>query len=164
MTLELKAIEVVPLSDVALPLGAPPTRARQGHTRQWGEMLWLATISGLGMTFASIPISRSNGLQIACSPQAVVDISELKRRCASCGLICALFNFHKNRSKPRGVDTQCKSCVMKRKREQRLGFTASTAIEARVTLVPSPDFQAEVDGLLGLICEEVINECRKEAH
>lgn len=83
------------------------------------------------------------------------DITHESRICRVCFEWKTFENFHKNRSKLGGVETQCKSCVLEKKSQQRNKRQVHDDIELKISLVRSKTAREAIDGILNLICDEV---------
>lgn len=88
-----------------------------------------------------------------CQPGNAGDIKAIEKVCHCCGRRKPLTDFHLNKSKQDGRDTQCKQCVNDRKKAKRLRKRERESIELDITMVRSEDFYMAMDGLLELICK-----------
>lgn len=98
-----------------------------------------------------------------CHTHEAWDIKPKSRICRACGTTKALAEFHLNRSKPGGRDSQCRRCVVERKKEKRRRQHERESIALKIAFNRSDKFWASMDGILRLICNEMVgNECLKE--
>lgn len=79
------------------------------------------------------------------------DIRFEPRLCRNCGLTKAVTEFHLNKSKLGGRDSQCRQCVTARKKEKRRRKHEQENIDLNITFNCSAKFTAAMDGVLGLI-------------
>lgn len=136
-------------------------------SRQFSCPFSLAVGIGFGLSFVVVTIlSDLHCFQAVerprCQAHEVWDIKPESRICRACGTTKALTEFHLNRSKPDGRDTQCRQCVVERKKEKRRRQHERESITLKITFSHSDKFWAPMDGILSLICNEMVgNECLK---
>lgn len=94
-----------------------------------------------------------------CQPAIAGDIKAIEKTCRCCGYSKSLDEFHLNKSKNDGRDTQCKRCVNDRKKNKRRRKLERENIELNITFVESKKFSTAMDGVLELICKEMIESC-----
>jgi hypothetical protein len=98
-----------------------------------------------------------------CQAHGGWDINSGAQLCRTCGETKPQTEFHLNRSKARGRDTQCRHCVNERKKKKRRRGREREDIRLNLVLARSKKFRAAMDGILNLICNEMVgSECQKE--
>lgn len=90
-----------------------------------------------------------------CQPSTAEDIKAIEKVCHCCGEHKPVTEFHLNKSKSGGVDTQCKQCVNARKKNKRRRKREREDIELDITFVRSKNFSMAMDGILELICKDI---------
>lgn len=90
-----------------------------------------------------------------CQPTAIGDIKAIEKACRSCGYRKPLDEYHLNKSKNDGHDTQCKRCVNDRKKNKRRLKRDREDIDLNITFTRSQSFSAAMDGILELICKDI---------
>lgn len=91
-----------------------------------------------------------------CQPATVGDIKAIEKTCHCCGCSKSVAEFHLNKSKLGGTDTQCKQCVNDRKKNKRRRQREREDIELNITFVRSKNFSTAMNGILELICKDIV--------
>lgn len=103
------------------------------------------------------------GVEPRCQQQGSRDINPEPRLCRTCGEVKPASDFHKNASKAYGRDSQCRQCVIERKRELRRKRREREDIRLNINFSRSSKFGAAMEGILSLVCNEMVGtKCREE--
>ncbi|MGE4107721.1 MAG: hypothetical protein AB7F66_10940 [Bacteriovoracia bacterium] len=123
--------------------------------------LQIASRAAVGMTFvlavtSTNKINSFESLPLRGPSAQKRDITHEGRVCRICFEWKTFESFHRNRTKIGGVETQCKSCVLKKKSQQRNKQQGQDDIELRFSFTRSKNAWEAIDGILNLVCDEVV--------
>lgn len=103
------------------------------------------------------------GVEPRCQEHHDRDIGLGSRLCQTCGELKPTSEFHQNASKALGRDTQCRHCVIERKKERRRKQRERQDIRLNIHFSRSSKFETAMEGILSLICNEMVgSKCQKE--
>ena len=103
-------------------------------------------------------VFKSHPAKSRCQPELGDDKAPKKLFCQSCQALKTSFDFHRNKSKKHGIETQCKACTLARKaRKARIWESFnSEVVEMSVSFKKSPHFERGLQFITEIICEEIL--------